>query len=128
MLEKKYQKVNLVPKKSYKYNLILGTCLKKYFEITEPLTMESRFRNTMVKMEYLKNLPSRPILIQKWECEIYRECKTNNVLKKYISDPTIVTPIISNREPFFGGRTENFYRYFIYVYLEIKIYIVSNFQ
>lgn len=73
--------------------------------------MESRYQNTLTKMRYLESLPSRPILIQKWECEIYAECTVNHELKKFITDSRLVTPIISNREAFFGGRTENFYRY-----------------
>ena len=72
--------------------------------------MDMRYQNTLKKIKYLQNLPNKPYVLVKWECEIYNECSENSDLKRCMTNWRIPTPIYSNREPFFGGRTENFYR------------------
>ncbi|XP_065203901.1 uncharacterized protein LOC135833993 [Planococcus citri] len=78
----------------------------------EYVNMDMRYKNTLKKLEHLLSLPEAPYVITKWECEIYNECRSNPTLKHYMTNVQIPTPIYSNREPFFGGRTENFYWYY----------------
>ncbi|XP_065223580.1 uncharacterized protein LOC135847791 [Planococcus citri] len=75
----------------------------------EYVNMDMRYKNTMKKLQHLQSLVSLPHIISKWECDIYAECAENSSLKQYMTNAQIPTPIYSNREPFFGGRTENFY-------------------
>ncbi|XP_065207231.1 uncharacterized protein LOC135836366 [Planococcus citri] len=77
---------------------------------SDKVDMDMRFQNTQTKMSFLRNLPCRPIVLEKWECEIYRDCTTDTQLKRCMTDRSTITPIYTNREAFFGGRTENFYR------------------
>ncbi|XP_065218772.1 uncharacterized protein LOC135844487 [Planococcus citri] len=75
------------------------------------ITMESRYQNTLAKMEYLKNLESHPIIIEKWECQIIQEGTEDDLLRRHLTDPNLITPILTNREAFYGGRTESFCRH-----------------
>ena len=76
------------------------------------LTMQHRYENTRKKIKNLKNLPSKPVIIEVWECEIKEACKTDETLRQHMNDPNILHQIRSNREAFFGGRTECFRKYY----------------
>ena len=64
--------------------------------------MEELYEDTVRKADYLKDRGFE--VVQKWECELKKEMKEDEELKRYIDEHELVDPL-QPREAFYGGRT-----------------------
>ena len=64
--------------------------------------MEQLYEDTIRKIDYLEARGFE--VIQKWECELKKEMKEDEDLKRYIDEYELVDPL-HPREAFYGGRT-----------------------
>ena len=64
--------------------------------------MEELYEDTIRKVDYLEDRGFE--VVQKWECELKKEMKEDEELKRYIDEHELVDPL-QPREAFYGGRT-----------------------
>ena len=64
--------------------------------------MEELYEDTIRKIDYLDARGFE--VVQKWECELKKEMKEDEDLKRYIDEHELVDPL-QPREAFYGGRT-----------------------
>lgn len=66
------------------------------------LTAEAAYERTI---ERRKAIEARGYtVVEKWECQLYQELKTNHDMEQFFSSVTL-TESMDPREAFFGGRT-----------------------
>ena len=65
-------------------------------------TMEQLYKDTMRKVNYLKNHDFR--VVQKWGCELKKELKGDEEMKQFFDQYEIIDPL-QPRDAFYGGRT-----------------------
>ena len=64
--------------------------------------MEQRYSNTLKKVNYLESHGF--VVVQKWECELDKELKEDEEMKRFFDEYEIVDPL-QPRDAFYGGRT-----------------------
>ena len=64
--------------------------------------MEELYEDTIRKVDYLEDRGFE--VVQKWGCELKKEMKEDEELKRYIDEHELVDPL-QPREAFYGGRT-----------------------
>ena len=64
--------------------------------------MEQRYNNTLKKVNYLESHGF--VVVQKWECELKKELKEDEEMKRFFDEYEIVDPL-QPRDAFYGGRT-----------------------
>ena len=64
--------------------------------------MEQRYNNTLKKVNYLESHGF--VVVQKWECELEKELKEDEEMKRFFDEYEIVDPL-QPRDAFYGGRT-----------------------
>ena len=64
--------------------------------------MEELYEDTVRKADYLEARGFE--VVQKWECQLKKEMKEDEDLKRYIDEHELVDPL-QPREAFYGGRT-----------------------
>ena len=64
--------------------------------------MAELYEDTIRKIDYLEARGFE--VVQKWECELKKEMKEDEELKRYIDQYELVDPL-HPREAFYGGRT-----------------------
>ena len=64
--------------------------------------MEQRYSNTLKKVNYLESHGF--VVVQKWECELKKELKEDEEMKRFFDEYEIVDPL-QPRDAFYGGRT-----------------------
>ena len=64
--------------------------------------MEELYEDTVRKVDYLEDRGFE--VVQKWECQLKKEMKEDEELKRYIDEHELVDPL-QPREAFYGGRT-----------------------
>ena len=62
--------------------------------------MEELYEDTIRKVDYLEDRGFE--VVQKWECELKKEMKEDEELKRYIDEHELVDPL-QPREAFYGG-------------------------
>ena len=65
-------------------------------------TMEELYDDTLKKVNYLENHGF--IVVQKWECELKKELKEDEEMKRFFDEHKIIDPL-QPRDAFYGGRT-----------------------
>ena len=64
--------------------------------------MEQRYNNTLKKVNYLESHGF--VVVQKWECELKKELREDEEMKRFFDEYEIVDPL-QPRDAFYGGRT-----------------------
>ena len=64
--------------------------------------MEQLYKDTMRKVNYLKDRGFQ--VVQKWGCELKKELKEDEELKRFFDQYEIIDPL-QPRDAFYGGRT-----------------------
>lgn len=87
------------------------------------MTIEEVYQRTVERADFIRNQGIN--LIEKWECDFYKEFRENGEMKSFIEQLEILPPL-DPRKAFAGGKLKNFCLFYCFFMITYNILLART--